>query len=127
MTTKAPAKKAPVAKKQKAKKEVQTLDQLTAEFAAVQAEKAKAAKVFKAKEQAILLKGKKKALAQVRKLVSGFGLTPDEVFKEGTTGTKAPKYQNPETKTTWAGTGRQPKWLPADKKDWTKFLIKKEA
>ncbi len=132
MTTKAPAKKAPVAKKQKVKKEVKTLEQLSGELAAVQAKAAEAAKAFNAEERAILLQGRKKALAQVRKLVSGFGLTPDEIFKEGTTepkpsGSKAPKYQDPETKTTWAGTGRQPKWMPANKKDWPKFLIKKEA
>jgi len=60
------------------------------------------------------------AVAQVRALVSEYGLSQQDVFPSGrsssarssSSGTKvAPKYRNPETGQTWTGRGKAPKWI----------------
>lgn len=57
------------------------------------------------------------AVAQVRELVSQFGLTADDVFTtqrvaRSTKGaTVAPKYRNPATGETWTGRGKAPRWI----------------
>lgn len=57
------------------------------------------------------------AVAQVRALVSEFGLTAQDVFPTGrarnpSAGSKiAPKYRNPATGQTWTGRGKPPKWI----------------
>lgn len=68
------------------------------------------------------------AVAQVRALVSEFGLTPQDVFPSGkarsasNAGTKvAPKYRNPATGETWTGRGKAPKWIEG--KDRNQYLI----
>ena len=67
------------------------------------------------------------AVAQVRALVSDFGLTVQEVFPSGrqsskSTGVKvAPKYRDPATGQTWTGRGKAPKWI--DGRDRSQFLI----
>lgn len=72
------------------------------------------------------------AVAQVRSLVSEFGLTPQDVFPAGKgagktgrssmAGTKvAPKYRNPTTGETWTGRGKAPKWIQNENRE--KFAI----
>lgn len=72
------------------------------------------------------------AVAQVRSLVSEFGLTPQDVFPVGKgagktgrssmAGTKvAPKYRNPATGETWTGRGKAPKWIQNENRE--KFAI----
>lgn len=72
------------------------------------------------------------AVAQVRSLVSEFGLTPHDVFPAGKgagktgrssmAGTKvAPKYRNPATGETWTGRGKAPKWIQNENRE--KFAI----
>ena len=67
------------------------------------------------------------AVAQVRSLVSDFGLTVQDVFPSGrksskSTGVKvAPKYRDPATGQTWTGRGKAPKWI--DGRDRSQFLI----
>jgi DNA-binding protein H-NS len=68
------------------------------------------------------------AVAQVRTLVSDYGLTAQDVFPSGrksskpSSGTKvAPKYRDPATGQTWTGRGKAPKWI--DGRDRTPFLI----
>ena len=72
------------------------------------------------------------AVAQVRSLVSEFGLTPQDVFPAGKgagktgrssmAGTKvAPKYRNPATGETWTGRGKAPKWIQNENRE--KFAI----
>lgn len=58
------------------------------------------------------------AVAQVRALVSEFGLTAQDVFpasgraRSATAGSKvAPKYRDPATGQTWTGRGKAPKWI----------------
>ena len=57
------------------------------------------------------------AVAQVRALVTEFGLTAQDVFPTGRArsagaGSKvAPKYRNPATGQTWTGRGKPPKWI----------------
>lgn len=53
-------------------------------------------------------------LERVRKTVTEFGFTPDDVFgkrRRGAGQAVAAKYRNPETGDTWSGRGRQPGWL----------------
>lgn len=63
------------------------------------------------------------AIAQVRALVSEFGLTTQDVFPTGrarsaTAGTKvAPKYRNPATGETWTGRGKAPKWIQNENRE----------
>lgn len=66
------------------------------------------------------------AIANVRTLVTQFGLTADDVFGSGraksSSGAKvAPKYRDPATGDTWTGRGKAPRWI-ADK-DRDQFLI----
>lgn len=68
------------------------------------------------------------AVAQVRQMVSEFGLTERDVFPSGrrsggtrTGGKVAPKYRDPATGQTWTGRGKAPKWI--DGKDRSKYLI----
>lgn len=68
------------------------------------------------------------AVAQVRSLVTEFGLTAQDVFPAGktarssTAGTKvAPKYRNPATGETWTGRGKAPKWIQNENRE--KFVI----
>lgn len=70
------------------------------------------------------------ALAQVKSLVSEFGLTAADIFsapkRKSTSGTKvAPKYRHPDTQETWTGRGRPPRWLQG--KDPNKYLISGKA
>lgn len=59
------------------------------------------------------------AIAQVRSMVTEFGLTSQDVFPVGragrtaaSTGAKvAPKYRDPATGQTWTGRGKAPKWI----------------
>ncbi|RYH23326.1 MAG: H-NS histone family protein [Alcaligenaceae bacterium] len=68
------------------------------------------------------------AVAQVRALVTEFGLTAQDVFPAGkasgksarssTAGTKvAPKYRNPATGQTWTGRGKAPKWIQNESRE----------
>ena len=78
------------------------------------------------------------AVARARALVAEFQLTPQDVFPTGRkaragrgSGAKvAPKYRNPaNTKETWSGRGKQPRWLAALTAKGRKveeFLIKKK-
>lgn len=67
------------------------------------------------------------AVAQVRNLISEYGLAQEDVFpsKSGKTGKvtgRVPvKYRDPVTGATWTGRGRAPLWI-ADK-DRTQFAI----
>ena len=72
------------------------------------------------------------AVAQVRALVSEYGLTAQDVFPVGkagkvgrssaTAGTKvAPKYRDPATGQTWTGRGKAPKWIQNENRE--KFAI----
>ena len=68
------------------------------------------------------------AVAQVRSLVSDYGLTPQDVFPSGrksgksSTGAKVPpKYRDPATGQTWTGRGKAPKWI--DGRDRSQYLI----
>ena len=75
------------------------------------------------------------AIAEAKKLVEEYALTPEQVFgsrvvatgsmnrkgpKAG--GTVAPKYQDPVTGKTWSGRGIAPAWIKDKNKD--DFLIK---
>ncbi len=61
------------------------------------------------------------AVAQVRALISEYGLSQQDIFPSGRSsstrassggGAKvAPKYRNPETGQTWTGRGKAPKWI----------------
>jgi DNA-binding protein H-NS len=60
------------------------------------------------------------AIAQVRALMSEYGLTLADLGSRATTGarksgggTVAPKFRYPQTGETWSGRGLQPKWLKA--------------
>lgn len=68
------------------------------------------------------------AVAQVRALVTEFGLTSQDVFPAGrsagkavrnsTSGVKvAPKYRNPATGQTWTGRGKAPKWIQNENRE----------
>lgn len=67
------------------------------------------------------------AVAQVRGLVTEFGLTAQDVFPSGkarSSGTHAKvaaKYRNPATGDTWTGRGKPPKWIQGQ--DRAKFAI----
>ena len=68
------------------------------------------------------------AVAQVRTLVTDYGLTQQDVFPSGrksgksSAGTKvAPKYRDPATGQTWTGRGKAPKWIEG--RDRSPFLI----
>ena len=68
------------------------------------------------------------AVAQVRALVSDYGLTQQDVFPSGrksgksTTGVKVPpKYRDPATGQTWTGRGKAPKWIEGRAR--SQFLI----
>ncbi|MBK9572986.1 MAG: H-NS histone family protein [Rhodoferax sp.] len=68
------------------------------------------------------------AIAQVRALISEFGLTAQDVFpstkaRVARAGAKvAAKYRNTATGQTWTGRGKAPKWI--DGKERTQFLIR---
>ncbi len=57
------------------------------------------------------------AVANVRQLVSEFGLTVEDVFPKGRSqsavkgATVAPKYRDPSTGATWTGRGKPPAWI----------------
>lgn len=70
------------------------------------------------------------ALAAIREIAEAAGLAPDKVAAQFGTArpapkkhdkakkakgskTKPPKYRDPATGKTWAGTGRQPRWVAA--------------
>ncbi|ADX45082.1 MULTISPECIES: H-NS family nucleoid-associated regulatory protein [Comamonadaceae] len=63
------------------------------------------------------------AIAQVRSLVSEYGLKAEDVFPSGrarsaSAGTKvAPKYRNPATGQTWTGRGKAPKWIQNENRE----------
>ena len=101
--------------------------------------------ITQAKKQQSTL-NKRKPVAQIRKklvaLAKADGYTIAELFggkapaaakkaakKAGTTRKVAPKYRNPaNTKETWSGRGKQPRWLAEQVKKGKKpddFLIKK--
>ena len=67
------------------------------------------------------------ALAQIRALMSDYGLTIEDLggnrgaSKRRGSGQVAPKYRNPETGATWTGRGRAPTWIAG--KDRDAFLI----
>lgn len=68
------------------------------------------------------------AVAQVRALISDYGLTQQDVFSSGrksgksSTGVKVPpKYRDPTTGQTWTGRGKAPKWIEG--RDRGQFLI----
>ena len=112
-----------------------------------------AALISKAKEQQVRI-AKRTPIATVRSKISKFakaeGYTLDELFGTSTKATKAtkktakaagakparklgkvaPKYRNPaNTKETWSGRGKQPRWLAALTAKGRKveeFLIKKK-
>lgn len=69
------------------------------------------------------------AVAQVRSIVSQYGLTSEDVFptpraKRATSGQKVePKYRHPETGATWTGRGKPPLWI-AEATDREIFAIK---
>ncbi|MFM0047343.1 H-NS histone family protein [Paraburkholderia sediminicola] len=54
------------------------------------------------------------ALEDVRKIVTAFGFSPEEIFgkrRKGAGQATAAKYRNPETGDTWSGRGRPPQWM----------------
>jgi len=71
------------------------------------------------------------AIRKSRELVSEFGLTVQDIFPSGRTGSKspgkssggkvAPKYRDPATGQSWTGRGKAPKWI--DGQDRAKYLI----
>lgn len=69
------------------------------------------------------------AVAQVKALVTEYGLTAADVFGGSKRGPKAggqravvaAKYRDPATGATWTGRGKAPKWL--DGKDRAQFAI----
>ena len=68
------------------------------------------------------------AVAQVRALISDYGLTQQDVFSSGrksgksSTGVKVPpKYRDPATGQTWTGRGKAPKWIQNENRE--KFAI----
>lgn len=70
------------------------------------------------------------AIASVRKLVSEYGLTAQDVFPSGRKGggtssrsgaKVAPKYRDPATGQTWTGRGKAPKWIEGKSRE--QFLI----
>ena len=71
------------------------------------------------------------AIGKARELVAEFGLTVQDVFPAGRSGSKssgksaggkvAPKYRDPATGQTWTGRGKAPKWI--DGQDRAQFLI----
>ncbi|MEN8517938.1 MULTISPECIES: H-NS histone family protein [Burkholderia] len=70
-------------------------------------------------------------IAQVRELVTEYGITEDQIYgrKRAKTTAKSaavtePKYQNPKTGETWSGRGRAPLWI-RDAKNRDRFLIAK--
>ena len=71
------------------------------------------------------------AIAQVRALISEFGLTAQDVFpstkaRVARAGAKvAAKYRNTATGQTWTGRGKAPKWIEG--KERTQFLIRWSA
>ncbi|WP_186079293.1 H-NS family nucleoid-associated regulatory protein [Burkholderia gladioli] len=71
-------------------------------------------------------------IAQVRELVTEYGITEDQIYgrKRAPRAAKVapvavePKYQNPKTGETWSGRGRAPLWI-RDAKNRDRFLIAK--
>ena len=69
----------------------------------------------------------KNAVDQVRKLVTDYGLTEQDVFppargRSVSAGSKvAPKYRDPATGATWTGRGKAPKWIEGQDRE--KFAI----
>ncbi|WP_322073822.1 H-NS histone family protein [Burkholderia cepacia] len=70
-------------------------------------------------------------IAQVRELVTEYGITEEQIFGRKRVRTAAgpvvvaePKYQNPKTGETWSGRGRAPLWI-RDAKNRDRFLIAK--
>ncbi len=66
-------------------------------------------------------------VTQIRGMMSDYGISASDLGisarrKRKSSGTVAPKYQNPQTGETWTGRGRAPKWI--DGKDRTKYAIK---
>ncbi|WP_080418350.1 H-NS family nucleoid-associated regulatory protein [Burkholderia ubonensis] len=59
-------------------------------------------------------------VAQVRQLVSEYGVTAEDVF--GVERRDAAKYRDPHTGKTWSGKGRMPLWMK--NQDRAKFLIR---
>lgn len=55
------------------------------------------------------------AIAQVRALITEFGLTSEDVFparRKTTAGSSvAPKFKDPATGATWTGRGKPPLWI----------------
>lgn len=75
-------------------------------------------------EQKIVLVRKEavaKAIAQVKEIVSEFGLTSADIFPSGKVQRtkikmKAPvKFRHPDTGETWSGRGIAPKWIGDDR------------
>ncbi|WP_186052469.1 H-NS family nucleoid-associated regulatory protein [Burkholderia gladioli] len=72
-------------------------------------------------------------IAQVRELVTEYGITEDQIYgrkrakktaKSAAAVVAEPKYQNPKTGETWSGRGRAPLWI-RDAKNRDRFLIAK--
>ena len=68
-------------------------------------------------------------IAQVRELVTEYGITEDQIFGRkrakkaaNSVAVAESKYQNPKTGETWSGRGRAPAWI-ANAKDRSKFLV----
>ncbi|MFM1909238.1 MAG: hypothetical protein RLZZ591_2915 [Pseudomonadota bacterium] len=62
------------------------------------------------------------AIAQVRSIVTEFGLSSADIFggkktAEKKTSKVAPKYRDPLSGNTWTGRGIAPKWLAGKNKD----------
>jgi DNA-binding protein H-NS len=71
------------------------------------------------------------AIAQVRGIISEYGLTSEDVFApvrktRNTAGQKvAPKYRDPASGETWTGRGKPPRWI-SEAADRESFAIKPE-
>ncbi|WP_244122953.1 H-NS histone family protein [Burkholderia gladioli] len=71
-------------------------------------------------------------IAQVRELVTEYGITEDQIYgrkrapraAKQAAGTIEAKYQNPKTGETWSGRVRAPLWI-RDAKNRDRFLIAK--
>lgn len=74
----------------------------------------------------VRLKELEKAIAQIKEIITEYGLTAEDICLSPKTKAKtrrgvAPKYRDPKTGATWTGRGRAPAWIAG--KNYDRFLI----
>ncbi|WP_018985663.1 H-NS family nucleoid-associated regulatory protein [Methylophilus methylotrophus] len=69
-------------------------------------------KALEVEKQKVLKESRKDIIKELKKTISQYGITTEELFKTNNTEKKKAMYANPDfPEQTWSGIGRQPAWV----------------